>query len=110
MPRSHLTRQGDGAVPHPDQPAHPALDGLPDAPHKPVTSLGHDHSKPLVRTITAGRFYAVENGLAVLEFDARADPVECVGRDRALHTDRVLPLNLAGRVHQGVGQFTVVGQ
>jgi hypothetical protein len=103
-------RQLNRPVAHPDKPAHPAFHGLPDATNQAISALTDDHPKPPIRTGAARRLHAVKAGLAVLKQHAVPDSRQrCLGHS-SLHAHRVFPLELARRVHQGVGKLAIRGQ
>ena len=104
------TRQGDVAVAYALQAADLIALRFPQAADFAVAAFGDDHLEPGVRITGADAFDFFEFGRTVIQRNAAGEAVDHVVGHFAVDAADVFAFDVAGRMHQGVGQFAVGGQ
>src|SRR5581483_300195 len=113
LSRRQIARQLERPVAYAQEPAHARADGLEHAPHLAVAAFLEGDAIPAVGAFARariGRLDALEGGAPVGELDAAAQPLELARAQRTLHAHRIFALDAVARMHQAVGELTVLRQ
>ena len=102
--------QGDVAVTHALQAADLVALRFPQTTDFAIAAFRQHDLKPGVRIAGTDAFDLVELRRTVVQRDAAREPVDDVVRYFAMDAADILALDLAGRMHQRIGQFAVGGQ
>ena len=103
-------RQGDVTVAYALQAADLIALRFPEAADFAVAAFGDDHLEPGVRITGADAFDFFEFGRTVIQRHTAGKAVDHVVGHFTVDAAHVFAFDVAGRMHQGVGQFAVGGQ
>ncbi len=105
-----IARQLERPVADADEAADASADGFEKTPHLAVAAFLQHHAIPAIgasRSAGIDRLDALERGLPVVQLHASPQPFHI---DRAVHPDLILALQFITRVHEPIGELTVVGE
>src|SRR3569623_833027 len=103
-------RQRHRSETHPHQTAHRDALRFPHAAHFAVAAFAQHHVVPVVHALAARVGDGVETGGAVVEHHALAETLQYLVVHLAQHAHRIFAFDLAGRVHQPIGELAVVAE
>src|SRR3569832_1005875 len=88
----------------------PAARAYPHSPHLAVAAFAQHHVVPVIGALAARVDQRIEVRGAVIELHALAQALEYRVLDLTQYTHRVFAFDLAGGMHQTIGELAVVGE
>ena len=109
-PGAQVSGQHHRSEAHANEPAHGTAHRLEEAPHLVVSTLAEDDMEPSVRALASRGPQRVETCFPIVQRNPAGKRLERLSARCTVYPDRVLPFDSGTRMHEPVGQLTVVGE
>ena len=109
-PGTEMPGKNHGSETHASEPTDRATDRLEELAYLAVASFPKYDVKPSVLALPSRRPQRLEPGFSIVQHDPVGERAELLPVRRASNPHRVLAFDAGARMHEPVGQLTVVGE